>query len=148
MNFDDPLYIMFSSGTTGKPKEIVHQVSKLLQDTKQKDKSSIWLYAYNPFHMDIDLWTKIQDEIKLRVEAEPSLGSFLYSLVLSQKDLIGAVASILASKLHSDALSAMDIKKFILEVYRDCEDIENNLEEDYSSGEKILYPMPGVFYSY
>jgi len=38
------------------------------------------------------------------------LGSFLYSLVLSQKDLIGAVASILASKLHSDALSAMDIK--------------------------------------
>jgi serine O-acetyltransferase len=80
--------------------------------------------------MDIDLWTKIQDEIKLRVEAEPSLGSFLYSLVLSQKDLIGAVASILASKLHSDALSAMDIKKFILEVYRDCEDIEKNLEED------------------
>ena len=57
--------------------------------------------------MDIDLWTKIQDEIKLRVEAEPSLGSFLYSLVLCQKDLIGAVASILASKLHSDALSAM-----------------------------------------
>ena len=80
--------------------------------------------------MDIDLWTKIQDEIKLRVEAEPSLGSFLYSLVLSQKDLIGAVASILASKLHSDALSAIDIKKFILEVYRDCEDIEKNLEED------------------
>ena len=74
--------------------------------------------------MDKDLWTKIQDEIKLRVEAEPSLGSFLYSLVLSQKDLIGAVASILASKLHSDALSAMDIKKFILEVYRDCKDIE------------------------
>ena len=80
--------------------------------------------------MDKDLWTKIQDEIKLRVEAEPSLGSFLYSLVLSQKDLIGAVASILASKLHSDALSAMDIKKFILEVYRDCKDIEKNLEED------------------
>ena len=80
--------------------------------------------------MDIDLWTKIQDEIKLRVEAEPSLGSFLYSLVLCQKDLIGAVASILASKLHSDALSAMDIKKFILEAYRDCEDIEKNLEED------------------
>ena len=85
--------------------------------------------------MDTDLWTKIQDEIKLRVEAEPSLGSFLYSLVLSQKDLIGAVASILASKLHSDALSAMDIKKFILEVYRDCKDIENNL---YSIFERSL----------
>jgi len=64
--------------------------------------------------MDKDLWIKIQDEIKLRVDAEPTLGSFLYSLVL-----VGAVASILASKLHSDALSAMDIKKFILDVYRD-----------------------------
>ena len=59
--------------------------------------------------MDRDLWTKIQDEIRLRVDAEPSLGAFLYSLVLSQKDLLGAVASILASKLHSDALSAMDL---------------------------------------
>ena len=43
--------------------------------------------------MDRDLWTKIQDEITLRVDAEPSLGAFLYSLVLSQKDLLGAVAS-------------------------------------------------------
>ena len=77
--------------------------------------------------MDRDLWTKIQDEIRLRVDAEPSLGAFLYSLVLSQKDLLGAVASILASKLHSDALSAMDIKKFILDVYRDCEGIEEAL---------------------
>ena len=96
---------------------------------EEKDSNDFYL-KYNPYRMDKDLWTKIQDEIKLRVEAEPSLGSFLYSLVLSQKDLIGAVASILASKLHSDALSAMDIKKFILEVYRDCKDIEKNLEED------------------
>ena len=40
-----------TSGTTGKPKEIVHEVSKLLQDTTRKDKSSVWMYAYNPFHM-------------------------------------------------------------------------------------------------
>ena len=70
------------------------------------------------------------DGVTTRLGENHSLGSFLYSLVLSQKDLIGAVASILASKLHSDALSAMDIKKFILDVYRDCEDIEKNLEED------------------
>jgi|TARA_B100001094_G_C18151143_1_gene783741 serine O-acetyltransferase len=80
--------------------------------------------------MDRDLWTEIRDEIKLRVDAEPTLGSFLYSLVLSQKDLLGAVSSILASKLHSDALSAMDIKKFIIDVYRDCKGIEESLEED------------------
>ena len=76
--------------------------------------------------MDRDLWTKIRDEIKLRVDAEPTLGSFLYSLVLSQKDLLGAVSSILASKLDSDALSAMDIKKFIIDVYRDCKGIEES----------------------
>ena len=80
--------------------------------------------------MDRDLWTEIRDEIKLRVDAEPTLGSFLYSLVLSQKDLLGAVSSILASKLDSDALSAMDIKKFIIDVYRDCKGIEESLEED------------------
>jgi len=80
--------------------------------------------------MDRDLWKKIQDEIKLRVDAEPTLGSFLYSLVLSKKDLLGAVSSILASKLDSDALSAMDIKKFIIDVYRDCKGIEEDLEAD------------------
>lgn len=80
--------------------------------------------------MDRNLWTKIQDEIKLRVDAEPTLGSFLYSLVLSKKDLLGAVSSILASKLDSDALSAMDIKKFIIDVYRDCKGIEEDLEAD------------------
>ena len=80
--------------------------------------------------MDRDLWTKIQDEIKLRVDAEPTLGSFLYSLVLSKKDLLGAVSSILASKLDSYALSAMDIKKFIIDVYRDCKGIEEDLEAD------------------
>ena len=71
--------------------------------------------------MDINLWKQIESEIHLRIDAEPSLGPFLNSLVLSQKDLLAAVASILASKLHSDALSAKDIKKFILDVYRECE---------------------------
>ena len=80
--------------------------------------------------MDISLWNEIEAEVRLRVKAEPTLGPFLNSLVLSQKDLLGAVASILASKLHSDALFATDIKKFILDVYRDCKDIEKNLEED------------------
>ena len=80
--------------------------------------------------MDRELWKEIRHEIGLRIDAEPTLGSFLHSLILSQKDLLAAVASILASKLHSDALSAMDIKEFILDVYRDCDDIEVSLEAD------------------
>ena len=80
--------------------------------------------------MNSTLWNNIRKEIELRVGAEPSLGSFLYSLVLSQNNLSGAVASILSSKLHSDALSAMDIKKFILDVFSDCKNIEKDLERD------------------
>ena len=80
--------------------------------------------------MDINLWKEIESEVRLRIDAEPTLGPFLNSLVLSQKDLLAAVASILASKLHSDALSAADIKKFILDVYRDCKEIEPALEAD------------------
>jgi len=80
--------------------------------------------------MDINLWKEIESEVRLRIDAEPTLGPFLNSLVLSQKDLLAAVASILASKLHSDALSAADIKKFILDVYRDCKEIEPAFEAD------------------
>jgi len=49
--------------------------------------------------MDINLWNEIESEVRLRIDAEPTLGPFLNSLVLSQKDLLAAVASILASKL-------------------------------------------------
>jgi serine O-acetyltransferase len=80
--------------------------------------------------MSNSLWENIRDEIGLRVDAEPSLGSFLHSLVLSQKNLTNAVASILSSKLHSDALSAMDIKKFIIDVFDDCKNIEGDIEKD------------------
>ena len=83
--------------------------------------------------MNSTLWDNIRKEIELRVGAEPSLGSFLYSLVLSQNNLSGAVASILSSKLHSDALSAMDIKKFILDVFSDCKNIEKDLEKIFFS---------------
>tara|TARA_B100000902_G_scaffold164214_2_gene159247 strand:+ start:28 stop:762 length:735 start_codon:yes stop_codon:yes gene_type:complete len=80
--------------------------------------------------MDRELWKTIKKEIELRINAEPSLEPFLDSLISSQTDLLAAVASILSSKLHSDALSSGDIKKFILEVYRECAHIETSLEED------------------
>ena len=101
--------------------------------------------------MDISLWNEIEAEVHLRVKAEPTLGPFLNSLVLSQKDLLGAVASILASKLHSNALFAADIKKFILDVYRDCKDIEPALEADLKFFKKSdpackYFSTPLLFY--
>ena len=66
--------------------------------------------------MDRELWKTIKKEIKLREDAEPSLGPFLHSLISSQTDLLAAVASILSSKLHSDALSATDIRLSLIHI--------------------------------
>ena len=76
------------------------------------------------------VWEDIKKEVNLRIEAEPSLSPYLNLLILSQDSLISSIASVLASKLNSDALSSSNIKEFILEAYMSCEDIENSLRED------------------
>ena len=78
----------------------------------------------------MDIWKEIQNEVKLRIEAEPSLEPYLTKLILSQDNLINSVASVLASKLNSDALSSNKIKDFILDVYHKCEHIEQDLIND------------------
>lgn len=40
-----------TSGTTGRPKRITHEVSFLLGKTKQNSNPSVWLYTYNKYHM-------------------------------------------------------------------------------------------------
>ena len=65
-----------------------------------------------------NLWRNIQSEVELRIAAEPSLNSFLRNLVLNQESITSSLAAIIASKLHSDALSALDIKNFINEIGR------------------------------
>ena len=76
------------------------------------------------------VWEDIKKEVYLRIEAEPSLSPYLDLLILSQDSLISSIASVLASKLNSDALSSSNIKEFILQAYMSCEDIENSLRED------------------
>ena len=76
------------------------------------------------------VWEDIKKEVNLRIEAEPSLSPYLDLLILSQDSLISSIASVLASKLNSDALSSRNIKEFILEAYMSCENIENSLKED------------------
>jgi serine O-acetyltransferase len=58
------------------------------------------------------------------------LSPYLDLLILSQDSLISSIASVLASKLNSDALSSSNIKEFILDAYMSCENIENSLRED------------------
>ena len=78
----------------------------------------------------MNIWNEIQNEVKLRIEAEPSLEPQLNQLILSQDNLINSVASVLASKLNSDALSSDKIKEFILDVYHKCDHIEEDLIND------------------
>ena len=80
--------------------------------------------------MNKDIWKIIRDEVNLRIGAEPSLEPYLNQLVLSQDSLINSVASVLASKLNSDALSSNKIKEFILDVYNKCDHIEQDLIDD------------------
>ena len=78
----------------------------------------------------MNIWDEIQNEVKLRIEAEPSLEPYLNQLILSQDNLINSVAAVLASKLNSDALSSDKIKEFILDVYYNCDHIEDDLIND------------------
>ena len=80
--------------------------------------------------MKIDIWNDIKAEVNLRVNAEPSLKPYLENLVLSQDNFIDSIASILSSKLNSDALASDDIKRFIIEVYNECDWLEEALIKD------------------
>ena len=80
--------------------------------------------------MTDDVWSVIKEEVRLRIQAEPTLEPYLNLLVLSQDSLVSAIASIISSKLNSDALSSKDIKNFILDVYKNCDVIAESLEED------------------
>ena len=80
--------------------------------------------------MTDDVWSVIKEEVRLRIQAEPTLEPYLNLLVLSQDSLVSAIASIISSKLNSDALSSEDIKNFILDVYKNCDGIAESLEED------------------
>ena len=80
--------------------------------------------------MKENIWSDIKKEVQLRIKAEPSLSPYLNLLVLSQNSFISAIASILSSKLNSDALSSRDIKNFILDVYKNCDGLEESLLND------------------
>ena len=78
--------------------------------------------------MKDNLWTNIQNEVELRIGAEPSLNSFLTNLVLNQESITSSLAAIIASKLHSDALSALDIKHFINDVFNEISIINLDIQ--------------------
>ena len=101
--------------------------------------------------MKENIWSDIKKEVQLRIKAEPSLSPYLNLLVLSQNSFVSAIASILSSKLNSDALSSKDIKNFILDVYKNCDGLEESLLNDLIFFKKNdpackYYSTPILFY--
>ena len=80
--------------------------------------------------MNSNIWTDIKKEISLRIDAEPSLKDYLESLILSKDNIIEATAAILASKLHNDALSSIDLYHIILSSYNEKKSVEDGLIGD------------------
>tara|TARA_B100000674_G_scaffold182968_1_gene148180 strand:- start:63 stop:788 length:726 start_codon:yes stop_codon:yes gene_type:complete len=80
--------------------------------------------------MNSNIWTDIKKEISLRIDAEPSLKDYLESLILSKDNIIEATAAILASKLHNDALSSIDLYHIILSSYNEKKSVEDDLIGD------------------
>ena len=80
--------------------------------------------------MKSNIWSDIKKEITLRINAEPSLKDYLESLILSKDNIIEATAAILASKLHNDELSSIDLYHIILSSYNEKKSIQDSLIED------------------
>ncbi|KAA6348104.1 2-succinylbenzoate--CoA ligase [termite gut metagenome] len=53
INISNSKITIFTSGTTGQPKEVIHSVSILTRSVRVSDyhKNQIWAFAYNPTHM-------------------------------------------------------------------------------------------------
>ena len=78
----------------------------------------------------MDIWSEIIKEVKLRAAAEKSLGSYLENLVISRRNIIDSISSILASKLNSEALAASDRKHFIFDALTSDKDSEKKIISD------------------
>ena len=77
-----------------------------------------------------NIWEKIIKEVELRINAEPSLKDYLGNLILSKSDIKEAVAAILASKLHNDALASNDIQSIISECFNKENYLDQKLVDD------------------
>ena len=80
--------------------------------------------------MNNNIWSDIKKEVSLRIDAEPSLKDYLESLILSKDNLIEATTAILASKLHNDALSSIDLYQIILSSYNEKKSVQDSLIDD------------------
>lgn len=65
-----------------------------------------------------DLWKNIRNEANQLVESEPMLASYFHATLLNHDDIGSAISYILANKLSTDVMPAIDIREVIRQAYQ------------------------------
>jgi len=65
------------------------------------------------------IWEKLCEEAKMEIELEPALASYLYSTILSHKEMSDALAFVLANKLGSSVLLDSQLLELFSKCYRE-----------------------------
>ena len=76
------------------------------------------------------VWQSLQAEAKEYAQQERALSSLLYASILNQESFCRALASHLAEKLATPELSALHLRKIILDVYRNDETVIESAVRD------------------
>lgn len=65
-----------------------------------------------------ELWQNIRNEANQLVECEPMLASYFHATLLNHDDIGSALSYILANKLSTDVMPAIDIREVIRQAYQ------------------------------
>lgn len=79
---------LFTSGTTGQPKKVVHSVSTLTRSVRigEKYRGQIWAYAYNPTHMaGLQVFFQVFENLDTLVNVFNRPREFVYQQIKSKK---------------------------------------------------------------
>ena len=124
--------VIFTSGTTGQPKKVIHTISTLTRSVRlgEKYKGQIWAYAYNPTHMAglqvffqtfgnlntivnvfnktrIEVYNEIEDKKVTHISATPTF----YRLLLPFERAYNSVVRVTLGGEKSDQRLYNSIKK-------------------------------------
>jgi hypothetical protein len=95
-------------------------VSPVLQQMDDSSRSS-FLMDVNASKLD-PLWEQVKLEAMETLENEPSAGPQVYTLILSQINLIGALTSIVSHEIETELIPATSLKNLFMEMLDPVED--------------------------